>query len=601
VNRLTRPAFVVILSQLALASTALAQTSPLEDAARLTWRLETRAEGIAALRSLAASSPDDANVSVELGRVLTWDARTRAEGVTLLRNVLERQPARTDVEEALADVLSWTQPTRPEAIRRLRDIIQREPARVSAQLKLAEVLSWDAATRDESRTMYAAILRDDKDSTEAAVGLARVLSWSGRVSEARAWYELTLARNPDAQAARIGIAELEGWNGRARASLKTLSAGPGGSLDTPDALRLRAEAYSQIGRPSRALAQYERLLSVDPGNAIALSESRTLRQGLRPSLEIGTELSTESGDAVNKVETASVPFRFAFHPGGADTEISITWAQAEYRNSAGTRPDRLMGVGADAPIGTRVRISGDLLAHALDGVDRTFTGRAQLQIAVHDGFEIRVGGAREQLLSSRLSLAGELVGGTFYGPSFVTQGTLAVAARANSWDGWAHATAGDIRGSSIVNNARRELFAGAGRSFRAGTVTLRPGYSLGWMSYDLDLSGFPGDDAPGDGLTKPGIGGYFSPAQFVNHMARFDLTIPIRDAVVIAGGVGVGRQRVEDAWSRDTAAWTESSDATLGIRVRPHDRVSFGVQAAYQDVASAFDRTTVRATIALGF
>ena len=596
----SRALAVIVLILGPLLGAALAQRLSLEEATRLTWRLETRADGVAALRSIVAASPEDADARFELGRVLTWDARSRVEGVTMLLNVLEQQPGRADVEEALADVLSWSQPTRPEAVRRLRSIVQREPSRLSARLKLAAVLSWDPATRDESRALYTGVLREDRNSTEAAVGLARVLSWSGRTAEARAWYELTLARNPDAQAARIGIAELDGWNGHARSSLKTLSAGPAESIDTPDALRLRAEAYSQIGRPSRALAQYEKLLTIDPANAVALNASRTLRQGLRPSLEIGGERSTESGDAANKVETTSVPFRFAFHPSGADTEISVTLTQAQYRNSLGSRPDRMVGVGADTPVGNHVRISGELMTHSIDGVDRTYTGRAQLQLALHDGFEVRVGAAREQLYSSRLSLAGEQVGDTFFGPSFVAQGMLAVAARAHSWDAWAHATAGQIHGTNIADNARRELFAGAGRSFRAGTVTLRPGYSLGWMAYDRDLGAFPGD-AAGDGVTAPGVGGYFSPSQFVNHMARFDITVPIRDALVIAGGVGVGRQRVEDAWSRGTAAWTDSSDAALGIRVRAHDRISVGVQGTYQDVASAFNRTTVRATLAVGF
>ena len=228
-------------------------------------------------------------------------------------------------------------------------------------MKLADVLSWDADTRDESRTLYVAVLRDDEASIAAAVGLARVLSWSGRVPESRAWYELALVRNPEAQEARIGIAELEGWNGRARASLKTLLLPSGQAIDTPDALRLRAQAYSQLGRPARALDQYQRLLALDPGNTMALNASRTLRQQVRPSLEIGTELSTESGDpSSTRVETASVPFRFSFHPHGRDTEIAVTWAHASYRNSRGSIPDRLIGAGVEPRSACRIAIVAPL-------------------------------------------------------------------------------------------------------------------------------------------------------------------------------------------------------------------------------------------------
>jgi len=598
--RSTAVVALIAVGQLLTPDRAWAQTS-LDDAARLTWRLETRATGVAALRTLVAAEPDNASARFELGRVLTWDVKTRPEGIELIRDVLEQQP-RPDVEEALAEVLGWNQASRGEAVRRLRNVVEREPARVSARLKLAEVLSWNADTRDESRALYAAVLRDDEASVEAAVGLARVLSWSGRIPESRAWYQLALVRNPEAQGARIGIAEMEGWNGRARASLKTLLLPSGQVIDTPDALRLRAQAYSQLGRPARALDQYERLLALDPGNTVALDASRNLRRQVRPSLEIGTELSTESGDpSSTRVETASVPFRFSFHPQGRDTEIAMTWAHASYRNSRGSIPDRLIGAGVDAPIGNRVRLSGDLTAHSLSGAEGTFTGKGQMQLALHDAFDLRVGVAREQLSSSRLSLAGEWVDGTFYGPSFVNQATLALGARAKSWDVWASGTAGEIRGTGIANNARKELFAGGGRTFHPGGVTLRPGYSLAWMSYDLDLGAFPGETG-GDGVTAPGVGGYFSPSRFLNHMARVDVTVPIGESVVMVGGAGYGRQRVEDAWSRGTAVpWVESSDAVFGLRARLGDRMSIGGQASYQNVAAAFDRTAIRITLGYGF
>ena len=598
--RTTAVAALIAVSPLLTADRAWAQTK-LDDAARLTWRLETRATGIAALRTMVAAEPDNASARFELGRVLTWDANTRPEGIELIRDVLERQP-RPDVEEALAEVLAWDPATRGEAVRRLRSVVERAPARVSARLKLAEVLSWEADTRDESRTLYVGVLRDDETSVEAAVGLARVLSWSGRIPESRAWFQLALVRNPEAQDARIGIAELEGWNGRARASLKTLLLPSGQAIDTPDALRLRAQAYSQLGRPARALDQYERLLALDPGNAVALTASRRLRQQIRPSLEIGTELSTESGDpASTRVETASVPFRFSFHPQGRDTEIALTWAHASYRNSRGSIPDRLVGAGVDAPIGTRVRLSGDATVHSLAGAEGTVTGKGEMQIALNDTVDLRLGVAREQLSSSRLSLAGEWVEGTFYGPSFVNQATLALGAHARGWDVWASGTAGAIRGTSISNNARRELFAGGGRTFHPRSVTLRPGYSLAWMSYDVDLAAFPGEFS-GDGVSAPGIGGYFSPSRFLNHMARLDVTLPIGESVVLVGGAGYGRQQVEDAWARGTAVpWVESSDAVLGLRTRLGGRMSFGAQATYQNVAAAFDRTAVRVTLGYGF
>jgi hypothetical protein len=129
---------------------------------------------------------------------------------------------------------------------------------------------------------------------------------------------------------------------------------------------------------------------------------------------------------------------------------------------------------------------------------------------------------------------------------------------------------------------------------------LRPGYAVAWMSYDLNLEAFPGDVA-GDGTTTPGLGGYFSPARFVNQMARLDVTVPVGESFVFVGGAGVGRQRVEESLAFASAPWTTSSDGVLGLRARVHERMSIGMQATYQNVASAFDRTTVRLTATYGF
>ena len=454
-SRCPTPVIVLIglACQLSVTSPVLAQTPvppthervSLEDATRLTWRIDTRAQGIAALQAIVSDVPEDTNARFELGRVLTWNVQTRAEGIAHLRRVLEQAPQRHDAAETLADVLSWDPQTRAEAIERLRALLEDEPMRTSARLKLAEVLAWNPATRDESHSLYLRVLRDDPQSVDAAVGLSRLLS----------------------------------WRGRAHASLKLLSSAPAGAIETPDAFRVRAQAYADIGRPALALEQYERLLAVDPANAAALQASRLVRRGLRPSLEMATEASTESGDpASTKVEWSSVPLRLAFHPTGGDLELSVTGAQAWYRNGTGSSRDRFAGAGLNTPLGNRVRLNGDVVSHAFDRAERTLTGRSQFQIAVHDGYDVRLGVSREQLFSSRLSLAGEQLGDTFYGPSFVNQILVGGSARpGGGWDVWAQGTAGRIRGENVANNSRQEVFAGAGRSFHAGVVTLRPGYS----------------------------------------------------------------------------------------------------------------------------
>ena len=131
-------------------------------------------------------------------------------------------------------------------------------------------------------------------------------------------------------------------------------------------------------------------------------------------------------------------------------------------------------------------------------------------------------------------------------------------------------------------------------------VTLRPGYSLNWMSYDRDLGGFP-SISPGDGVAAPGIGGYFSPLGFLNQMARLDATVPVNEAFSIFGGGGVGRQHVEDASSRGFSPPSASSDGYLGVRFRAGERLWIRTQANYQNVASAFNNLVVQASVTYGF
>ena len=537
------------------------------DAIRLTWRVDTRSDGVAALQAILVGAPDDADARFELGRVLTWKAETRGEGIAHLRRVVERAPGRHDAAEALADVLSWDPEMRPEAVQRLRTLLDAAPARTSARVKLAEVLSWNPATRDESHDLYLRVLRDEPRSEAATIGLGRLLA----------------------------------WRGRARASLEMLSSVPTTASESPDALRLRAQAYAAIGRPARALEQYERLLALEPADAAALRESRLVRRGLRPSLEMATEVSTESGDAASKVESSSVPLRVAFHPAGGDLELSVTAAQAWYRNGGGSSRDRVAGAGLDTPLGNRVHIGGDVVSHDFERAGRTLTGRGQIRFAVRDGFELRVGASREQLLSSRLSIAGEEVGGTFYGPSFVTQLTIGGSVSPGAhWDLWAQGTAGRIRGQNVSANSRREVFAGAGRTFRVGAATMRPGYALTWMSYGLDLGGFP-SVASGDGVNAPGVGGYFSPLRFLNQTVRLDATVPIRDSFSLFAGAGMGRQLLEDSGSGGVLRGSGSSEGYLGVRLVVGERVSIRTQATYQNVASAFDHLVGQLSVTYGF
>jgi tetratricopeptide (TPR) repeat protein len=595
------------LSEVALAQIPRAESPggrvSLDEARRLTWRRETRAAGVVALRRLASGGPEAVNAQFELGRVLTWDVATRAEGIALLRQATEEVPAPADAEEALAEVLTWDTSTRAEGVMRLRRLQEQQPTRVSVRVKLADVLSWNPATRDEAESLYRSVLQTDGSSVEAVVGLARLLSWQGRFSESRAAYRQALTRDPGGSAALMGLAQLDGWSGRARAALSRLSAAPDQTAETPDAYQLRAQAYTQIGRPAKALREYDALLALRPGDQAVTRASQAARQSVRPVLEIGADASDQSGDAAtSKVATSSMPIRLSFHPRGQDAEISLNASWARYRNSIGSSRDASFGGGFDTPVGNRVRVRGEAANHEFAEARRAVTGRGEVLVTPHDRVEFRVGASREQLFSSRLSLSGEERGGIFYGPSlaneFFAGATLHPAA---GWDVWARAIEGRTRGENIPRNTHEKVFAGGGRSFRTGQATLRTGYALTWMAYQRDLGGFPSTNVGGDGTNTRGIGGYFSPFRFINHALRVDTTLPFGESFLIVGGASIGRQQVKDATTGGRAPSSTSSDGYLGFRIPAGDRVAVRGQIDYQNVASAFNRMTLRLTLAYGF
>lgn len=573
-----------------------------EAARQLTWKVETRPAGILALRRLSATGPDAEGARVELGRVLTWDPSTRAEGITLLREATTSGEGLAAAEEALGEVLTWESSTRAEGVSRLRRLRERQPTRISTQLKLADALSWSADTRDEAEALYRAVLRADATSVDATVGLARVLSWTGRFAESRETYRQALTRDPAGSAALVGLAQLDGWTGQARASLSRLERGSGSALETPDAYQARAEAYSQIGRPASARRAYRDLLGVRPTDEHARRALQQIDRTLRPTLEIGGDSSDQSGDATrNKVTSTVIPVRLRFHPAGSDAALTVSASMASFENARGTSQDRMVGLGVDTPLGNRWRIVGDATRHQFDRAGATMTGRGEVLFAPHDRVELRLGGAREPLYSSRMSLAGEDRDGVFYGPSFSTELLAGLTVHpTRRWDLWVRSMRGRTRGAHLLDNDHSKAFAGIGRSIAVGPSTVRVGYALAWMAYRLDLGGFPPADLAGNGETSRGVGGYFSPYGFSNHAARVDVTLPLADVAMIVGGTGVGRQSVRDALTRGKDS-RSSSDAYLGFRVFAGSRLSVSGQIDHQNVASAFNRTTARLTLGVGF
>jgi len=538
---------------------------------------------------LSHGSPDQ----FEDARRLTWDRSTRQEGVAALRSLVMAHPSRLDIREALAEVLTWNEKTRPEGISMLESILVEDPSRQTTRLILAEVLSWDSTRRDEAMALYRDALEQDPESTPARVGLARITSWQGDLAASQELYVDALRRDPADPEARMGLAEVQRWSGRSRVALQTLSELDEDNRDQPEARRRRAEAWLDLDRPARALDEYEAILATRPDDEDARRAVVSLRRDLAPSVEFGVAGNTESGDPrTSKLRSLSAPVLFNW--GARDWRYHAGTGLAFFANEAGSTRRTSLGGGADGPLGMRVRLAADAALRDFQGGDTEVTGRLAVRIAATHRLEVITGIRRKLLDDSRLAAAGETVGSVRYGPVLENAFFAGLSARpGRRWDLSVQGTLGSLTGDQVEDNDRQAFFAGFGRTFEPGQVRLRPGYTYMWMSYDLDLSGFPPQDLGGDGVDTPGVGGYFSPQKFSNHMARLDVSWDAGQRASYSMGGGLGVQRVDDTFTEGFGDPTLSSDLYLQARWVLTTSWDLRGRASYQNVAAAFNRTRV--------
>lgn len=256
------------------------------------WR-EAR-EGLA---TLARRSPGNTPVQLAYAQALTYREETRAQGIEILRRLSGQPDTQGAATAAWRQALTWIGPG-PDAVRPLEGYLQQNPNDAEIQRRLEEarnppqgtadvvgegrVAAWRAFNANrlrEAEERFSAVLAVEPNDADGLGGLGLVRLRQGRRDEARRYLEAAIAADPTRRSSWERA--LQGTAGRAGAPGRGAPAGaPGGGAPGPDIQSARN--LVEAGNFSQAEPLLARIVARNGGDrpdAEALLGDIALRQG----------------------------------------------------------------------------------------------------------------------------------------------------------------------------------------------------------------------------------------------------------------------------------------------------------------------------------
>jgi tetratricopeptide (TPR) repeat protein len=415
----------------------------------------------------------------------------------------------------------------------------------------------------------------------------------------------------------------------------------------------RADVLRWQGQGRAALAEYERVLALDPAYADALRGAAAVLAGWGDADGAAARLARLPDGAADlapaRVERARVAVlrndagtAAALLPRGDDLRVYGARALADSvdalvrpslavwggaRRRAGQLDDAAPSLELRVPLGTRVRATAAYAPARYDGVAGAFTvhgggaaldadlgarmharaalggrtnvgtlGELALATRVSPAWRVEVSARRDPVEEFESSVRAVATPTGSVGPVRLTGGRAAVAwraARAGA-DASVAVSGGVVTGSGLLDNTRRAADVQVGKSLRAGSPYVRLAYGASWLSYDYDASVAPSVAAPRT------AGGYFSPDRYQYHYAQLSVSGDANRAVAwrATGAAGAQAVRAHGAAASDArGAWQGSGE--LLWRALPSTRVVLAAEVL--DVYGAYRREGVRLGVVRGW
>jgi len=158
---------------------------------------------------------------------------------------------------------------------------------------------------DAAAARAAAAVSAQPDAALPHLMLGEVRMAQKRFDDAEASFKRAIELEPKLPAARLDLARLYSVKGDSRQSVQTLEDGVKALPTEPSIALALASEYERAGAAEKAIAQYERILQVSPGNdlaannlAVLLSETRSDPTSLERALALAKRFESSPNPAL---------------------------------------------------------------------------------------------------------------------------------------------------------------------------------------------------------------------------------------------------------------------------------------------------------------
>jgi len=262
----------------------------------LSWNKEYN-EAIFQYEKVLEVSPNDVSVQKRLAKVYVWDKKYRP-AEKIYKDIIKKNPNDVEAYTSLGEVLVW-QKRYPEAnsffLKALgekhtvkakllygrsllyaaryvpaedvfKEILKSNPENIEAKMYLADTFAYSKQFKKAIRLYKEILLK--KQSAEIELKLADVLSWDKQYRASLLMYDKILEGNNDVKI-RLQKARVLGWDKQYGKSLREYAKILARGENEPIRLEAEAKKANWLSRVEKAIADYRRLLAIDPDNTEA--------------------------------------------------------------------------------------------------------------------------------------------------------------------------------------------------------------------------------------------------------------------------------------------------------------------------------------------